>query len=98
MKEEKSKATPVNDLKLRKNRVVSDDEDEEEAPPPKSKTKARSRASIAADVLESDAERSLRAMMAMDDGEHNHHIFLPSPSSPRSTHGITAYRCSLSLL
>ena len=31
VKEEKSKATPVNDLKLRKNRVVSDDEDEEES-------------------------------------------------------------------
>ena len=104
MKEDKSKATPVNDLKLRRNRIVSDDEDEEEAPPPKSKPKARSRASIATDVLESDAERSLRAMMAMDDGEYNHHTLLASPlplapfSSHFLTHGITAYKCSLSLL
>ena len=81
-KEDKSKATPVNDLKLRRNRIVSDDEDDEEAPPPKSKPKARSRASIAADVLESDAERSLRAMMAMDDGEYNHHTLLASPLFP----------------
>ncbi|KAI0375700.1 hypothetical protein BV20DRAFT_959727 [Pilatotrama ljubarskyi] len=72
---EKEKSTPAAastpaDIKLRKNRIVSDDEDEEGAPAPasaKPKGKSKSRASVIADVLESEAEESLRAMMDIDD-------------------------------
>ncbi|KAI0650679.1 DNA polymerase subunit Cdc27 [Trametes meyenii] len=62
-------------LKLRKNRIVSDSEDEaSDAPsrpaPPivKGKSKARARAAaLAEDALESEGEKSLRAMMDIDD-------------------------------
>ncbi|RDX55687.1 hypothetical protein OH76DRAFT_1372104 [Lentinus brumalis] len=59
------------DIKLRKNRVVSDDEDEEAArpAPSKSKSKSRARASVIQDALESEGEASLRAMMDMDDSQ-----------------------------
>lgn len=56
------------DIKLRKNRIVSDDEDDT-PPPPRRITKSKARASVAADALDSDAESSLRAMMDIDDGE-----------------------------
>ncbi len=71
-KEKEKKATPVPapaDIKLRKNRIVSDDEDDTPPPPPRRLTKNRARASAAADALDSDAENSLRAMMDIDDGE-----------------------------
>ena len=55
------------DIKLRKNRIVSDDEDEEEARPAPSKSKGRSRASVIKAAVELEAEASLRAMMDMDD-------------------------------
>ncbi|KAL1946664.1 hypothetical protein VTO73DRAFT_14768 [Trametes versicolor] len=63
------KATPVPapaDIKLRKNRIVSDDE-EDTPPPPRRITKSKARSSVAADALDSDAESSLRAMMDIDD-------------------------------
>ncbi|KAI0719493.1 DNA polymerase subunit Cdc27 [Cerioporus squamosus] len=66
----KREPAPVkSDIKLRKNRIVSDDEDEEEARPVPSKSKGRSRASVVKDALESEAEASLRAMMDMDDSQ-----------------------------
>lgn len=71
-KEDKPKPAPVNDIKLRKNRIVSDDEDEDNAPAPKPKGKGKSRASTIADALQSAEERSLRAMMDMDDGACHH--------------------------
>ncbi|KAI0352894.1 hypothetical protein OH77DRAFT_743603 [Trametes cingulata] len=69
---EKATTTPKSakpDVKLRKNRVVSESEDEDAspAPPRKSAGKNKSRASAIADALESDAEQSLRAMMDIDD-------------------------------
>ncbi|KAL7282455.1 hypothetical protein ACG7TL_003926 [Trametes sanguinea] len=70
---EKEKATPTptpSDIKLRKNRIVSDSEDEESSTAPRKATgkgKARPSVPAAADVLESDAEKSLRAMMDIDD-------------------------------
>ncbi|OJT10483.1 hypothetical protein TRAPUB_12921 [Trametes pubescens] len=69
-KEKEKKATPVPapaDIKLRKNRIVSDDEDDTPPPPPRRLTKNRARVSAAADALDSDAENSLRAMMDIDD-------------------------------
>lgn len=55
-------------IKLRKNRVVSDDEDEDEdEPAPKPRQKGKSRAAAIQSVLESQQEASLRAMMDMDD-------------------------------
>ena len=48
---------------------MSDDEDEEPSPVPrKADGKGKGRASVIADALESDAEKSLRAMMDIDDG------------------------------
>ena len=46
-----------------------DDEDEDEAPrlQPKAKAKAKTKVSKGESALESDAERSLRAMMDIDD-------------------------------
>lgn len=70
-KEKEKKSTPVPapaDIKLRKNRIVSDDE-EDTPPPPRRITKSKARSSVAADALDSDAENSLRAMMDIDDGE-----------------------------
>ncbi|KAI0335526.1 hypothetical protein GY45DRAFT_1430678 [Cubamyces sp. BRFM 1775] len=68
---EQARSTPTttpSDIKLRKNRVVSDDEDEEPSPVPrKANGKGKGRASVIADALESDAEKSLRAMMDIDD-------------------------------
>ena len=68
----KPKETAVSisaDVRLRKNRIVSDDEDEDEAPrlQPKAKAKAKTKVSKGESALESDAERSLRAMMDIDD-------------------------------
>ncbi|KAI0677487.1 DNA polymerase subunit Cdc27-domain-containing protein [Trametes maxima] len=62
-------------LKLRKNRIVSDSEDEASDVPSrpaprdvKSKSKVRARAAaLAEDALESEGEKSLRAMMDIDD-------------------------------
>ncbi|RPD67099.1 hypothetical protein L226DRAFT_498989 [Lentinus tigrinus ALCF2SS1-7] len=66
----KREPAPVkSDIKLKKNRIVSDDEEEEEARPAPSKSKGRSRASVIKDTLESEAEASLRAMMDMDDSQ-----------------------------
>ncbi|EIW61840.1 uncharacterized protein TRAVEDRAFT_44661 [Trametes versicolor FP-101664 SS1] len=68
-KEKEKKSTPVPapaDIKLRKNRIVSDDE-EDTPPPPRRITKTKARSSMAADALDSDAENSLRAMMDIDD-------------------------------
>ncbi|KAI0638246.1 DNA polymerase subunit Cdc27 [Trametes polyzona] len=67
--EKGKKGTPTpRDIKLRKNRVLSDDEDDEEPAPARvpRKPKGKSRTS-GDDVLESDAEKSLRAMMDIDD-------------------------------
>ncbi|KAI9063168.1 hypothetical protein FKP32DRAFT_1666607 [Trametes sanguinea] len=68
---EKEKATPTpapSDVKLRKNRVVSDSEDEGPSPAPrKANGKGKARPSVPVDALESDAEKSLRAMMDIDD-------------------------------
>ncbi|KAI0774334.1 DNA polymerase subunit Cdc27 [Fomes fomentarius] len=62
LKEEKRAPTPTKkekgEIKLRKNRVVSDDEDE-----------GTSRAAAIQSVLESQQEASLRAMMDMDDSQ-----------------------------
>ncbi|KAI1786492.1 DNA polymerase subunit Cdc27 [Ganoderma leucocontextum] len=71
-KDENPKPVPVNDIRLRKNRIVSDDEDgdeDEEAPLPKPKGKGKSRASVVAAAVASVAERSLREMMEIDDNE-----------------------------
>ncbi|KAI9000954.1 DNA polymerase subunit Cdc27 [Trametes punicea] len=70
---EKGKDTPTpsrasSDIKLRKNRILSDDEDEAPSPAPrKVNGKTRGSATLPSDVLESDAEKSLRAMMDIDD-------------------------------
>ncbi|KAH9899811.1 DNA polymerase subunit Cdc27 [Cubamyces lactineus] len=67
-KERSTPTTTASDIKLRKNRIVSDDEDEEPSPAPrKANGKGKGRASAVADVLESEAEKSLRAMMDIDD-------------------------------
>ncbi|KAH9846977.1 DNA polymerase subunit Cdc27 [Lenzites betulinus] len=76
-KDKKSNTTPApapapvrGEVKLRKNRIISDDEDSDAAPSPAParKTKGKPRPSVvAADALESDAEKSLRAMMDIDD-------------------------------
>ncbi|TBU49594.1 DNA polymerase subunit Cdc27 [Dichomitus squalens] len=79
VKEEKSKVTPAHDLKLRKNRILSDDEDEDYAHQLKLKAKRKSKVPAAIDAFESDAERSLRAMMDMDDDD----VELASKSRPR---------------
>ena len=72
-KDKKELAPTVSSLnvKLQKNRIVSDDEDEDEAPPARPKAKGlKTKASRgSASALESDAERSLRAMMDIDDCE-----------------------------
>ncbi|KAI0832483.1 DNA polymerase subunit Cdc27 [Trametes gibbosa] len=72
-KDKKNSAAPapaLSNVKLRKNRIISDDDDSDAAPspaPPR-KTKGKARASaVVADALESDAEKSLRAMMDIDD-------------------------------
>ncbi|KAI0776058.1 DNA polymerase subunit Cdc27-domain-containing protein [Trametes elegans] len=70
---EKAKSTPTptpSDIKLHKNRIVSDSEDE--SPPPPLRRKANGKGKVrtpadADDVLESEAEKSLRAMMDIDD-------------------------------
>ena len=65
----KEKETTPLDVKLRKNRIVSDNEDEDmkDAPRWKPLVKGRTKASAAQSILETPAERSLRAMMDIDD-------------------------------
>ncbi|KAI0750818.1 DNA polymerase subunit Cdc27 [Daedaleopsis nitida] len=57
------------EIKLRKNRVVSDDEDDEDAPRSKPQPKGKSRAARIQSAIESQEEASLRAMMDMDDSQ-----------------------------
>lgn len=76
--EEKPKPAPVNDSKLRRNRIVSDDEVEDDAPLRKPAIKGKSRASAIAAALQTEEVRSLRAMMDMDDGSCSRLLLAPA--------------------